>query len=36
LSKFRDYLVFYLPIENGIEVFYVFHGARNIDRELRK
>jgi len=30
------YLVFYLPIENGIDVIRVIHGARDIDRELRK
>lgn len=36
LSKFGPYVVFYLPIENGIEVVRVLHGARDVDRELRK
>ena len=30
-SKFRKYLVFYVPIPGGIEVFRVLHGARDID-----
>lgn len=36
LSKFGSYLLFYLPVDGGIEVIRVLHGARNIDRELRK
>jgi toxin ParE1/3/4 len=36
LKKFQSYLIFYLPIENGIEVVRVFHGAKDIARELRK
>jgi len=36
LSKFDKYLVFYLPVDTGIEVVRVLHGARDIDRELRK
>jgi toxin ParE1/3/4 len=30
LSRFRDYLVFYRPLPDGIEVFRVLHGARDI------
>ena len=26
----RDYLIYYLPIKNGIEVLRVIHGARDI------
>jgi toxin ParE1/3/4 len=36
LKKFGDYLVFYLPVDVGIEVIRVLHGAQDIDRELRK
>jgi toxin ParE1/3/4 len=31
LTGFRNYLVFYRPIEDGIEVLRVLHGARDID-----
>lgn len=34
ISRFRDYLVFYRPLPNGIEVFRVLHGARDIDAIL--
>ena len=36
LKKFGNYLVFYFPVDVGIEVVRVLHGARDIDRELRK
>jgi toxin ParE1/3/4 len=36
LTNFGPYVLFYLPIENGIDVVRVLHGARDIDRELRK
>jgi toxin ParE1/3/4 len=36
LTTFGPYLLFYLPVEGGIEVIRVFHGSRNVDRELRK
>ena len=36
LTRFGSYIVFYFPIENGIEVARVFHGARDVDRELRR
>lgn len=30
IAKFRNHLVFYLPVEGGIEVLRVLRGARNI------
>jgi toxin ParE1/3/4 len=30
VSKFRNYLVFYRPLPDGIEVVRVLHGARDI------
>jgi toxin ParE1/3/4 len=30
VSRFKNYLVFYRPITNGIEVLRVLHGARDI------
>jgi toxin ParE1/3/4 len=30
VSRFKKYLVFYRPIEGGIEVLRVLHGARDI------
>jgi toxin ParE1/3/4 len=29
---FKDYLIFYYPLENGIEVVRVFRGRRDIER----
>ncbi len=34
--EFEKYLVFYQEIPSGIEVFHVYHAARNIDALLRK
>ena len=31
ISRFRNYLIFYQPIEGGIEVIRVLHAARNVD-----
>jgi toxin ParE1/3/4 len=31
VKGFENYLLFYLPHENGIEVIRVFHAARDID-----
>lgn len=28
---FKNYVIFYQPIENGIEVFRVLHGSRDIE-----
>jgi toxin ParE1/3/4 len=30
VSRFKNYLVFYRPIENGVEIVRVLHGARDI------
>ncbi len=34
IHGFENHLVFYRPIEDGIEIVRVLHGARDIDREL--
>jgi toxin ParE1/3/4 len=36
VSRFRDYLVFYRPLRDGIEVFRVLHGARNLQGILEE
>jgi toxin ParE1/3/4 len=28
---FKNYLIFYFPIENGVEIYRVIHGARNVE-----
>ncbi len=30
VSRYRDYLVFYRPLPDGIEVYRVLHGARDL------
>jgi toxin ParE1/3/4 len=35
VKHFMNYLIFYRPIEDGIEVLRVLHGARDIDRIFR-
>src|SRR2546421_3747197 len=32
ITGFRNYLIFYRPTPEGIEVLRVLHGARNIER----
>jgi toxin ParE1/3/4 len=32
VKDFENYLIFYGPIPDGIEVFHILHGARDIDR----
>jgi toxin ParE1/3/4 len=34
VTRFRNHLVFYRPVEDGIEVLRVLHGARNIESLL--
>ncbi len=34
VSRFKHYLVFYRPIDDGIEVLRVLHGARDIQNIL--
>ncbi len=36
ISRFRNYVIFYRPIENGIEVLHVFHASRNVRRLLEE
>jgi len=31
MPDFQNYLIFYLPRRNGIDVIRVLHGARNLD-----
>ena len=33
---FRNYMIFYRPIKDGIEVLAVLHGARDLDAALRR
>lgn len=28
----KDYFIFYLPLENGVEILRVLHGSRDIER----
>ena len=28
---YKKYVIFYFPIEDGVEIYRVFHGARNIE-----
>ena len=35
VTRFRRYLVFYRPVEGGIEILRVLHGARDLRRILR-
>jgi len=28
---YKDYVIFYFPNENGVEIYRVLHGARDID-----
>jgi toxin ParE1/3/4 len=32
IAGFDDYLIFYSAIADGIEVYHVFHGARDLER----
>jgi toxin ParE1/3/4 len=36
IPRFRKYLVFYLPTEDGVEVLRVIHGARQIEQALEE
>lgn len=36
LTSFGPYILFYFPVDTGIEVIRVLHAARDVDRELRK
>ena len=32
VKNFENYLIFYEPLPDGISVFHVLHGARNLDQ----
>lgn len=32
VNGFDEYLIFYGPLPDGIEVYHVFHGARDLER----
>jgi toxin ParE1/3/4 len=32
IHDFENYLIFYRPIQDGIEVFHVVHGARDLEQ----
>ena len=34
VSKFRSYIIFYRPIDQGIEVYRLLHGSRDISAAL--
>jgi toxin ParE1/3/4 len=34
VQRFRNYLIFYLPTDDGIEVVRVLHGARDVQSML--
>lgn len=34
IEGFENHLVFYRPVEDGIEIIRILHGARDIDRVL--
>jgi toxin ParE1/3/4 len=35
-SPFRNYLVFYQPVEDGVEIMTVLHGARDLQAVLER
>jgi toxin ParE1/3/4 len=36
MKRFSNYLVFYLPLEDGVDIIRVLHGARNVGRIIRE
>jgi toxin ParE1/3/4 len=28
---FKNHLIFYFPIENGVKIYRIIHGARNVE-----
>jgi toxin ParE1/3/4 len=32
IKDFENYLIFYSPTQDGVEVFHVLHGARDLER----
>jgi len=35
-AGFRNYLIFYRPIDDGVEVLTILHGARNLEAALKR
>ena len=36
IGEFENFLIFYLPIERGIDIIRVLHGARDLEEALRR
>jgi toxin ParE1/3/4 len=36
IRGFRKFLIFYMPVEGGVDVIRVLHGARRLGRALRE
>jgi toxin ParE1/3/4 len=36
VQGFENYLIFYRPITDGVEVFHVLHGARDLESSLEQ
>lgn len=36
ISGFDNYLIFYRPIPDGVQVLHVYHGARNLENLFRR
>ena len=36
VGGFQNYLIFYLALDDGIDVLRVFHGARDVDRIIAR
>ena len=36
VRRFRNYLIFYLPLRDGIEIWRVLHGARDLRNLLKE
>jgi toxin ParE1/3/4 len=36
IRGYENYLIFYLPLKDGIEVVHVLHGARNVEAIIER
>lgn len=36
IGGYRNYLIFYLTLRNGIDVLRIIHGARDVDRIVER
>ena len=34
IKDFRKYLIFYAPVENGVRIYRVLHGSRDLERAI--